>query len=98
MLFIVHGLDKPDTGLRAQHLDAHRSYMAAHPIKIVSSGPLVSDDGSEMLGSLLVIEADSRAEIDAFLADEPMAQAGTYQSLTVTAWFQRVGAFVPTAD
>ncbi len=93
MLFVVHGVDRQETDLRARFIEAHRPYMASHPINIISSGPLLADDSDEMIGSLLIIEAESRDEVDAFLAEEPMAKAGLYESLTVSRWFQRVGSF-----
>lgn len=93
MLFVIHGIDKPDTDIRERLIETHRAFLKTCGLSIISSGPLVDDTGEKMVGSLIIAEAESRDEIDAFLAAEPMVQAGLYDSLTVTRWHQRVGAF-----
>jgi len=93
MLFVIFGIDKPGTDMRSRLIDAHRAYMATAPLKILSSGPLMEDGSDTMIGSLLIVEAAGRAEVDAFLAEEPMAQAGIYETLEVRRWYQRVGSF-----
>ena len=93
MLFVIFGIDRPGTTLRADLIDAHRAYLAEAPIKILSSGPLTEDGSDTMIGSLLIVEAQDRTEVEAFMADEPMAQAGLYETLEVRRWYQRVGAF-----
>ena len=83
-MFMVHCKDKPghlQTRLdnRAAHLDYARSVGA----KLVIGGPLLSDDGQTMIGSMLVYDTDDRAELDAFLAGDPYGKAGLFESVTV---------------
>lgn len=93
MIFVVHGLDRADAGtLRPDNVPAHRAYMEENA-QVLSSGPLVADDGETMIGSILIIEAADRAAIDAVVAGDPFVKAGLFANLTVTRWHQRVGAF-----
>ncbi|MGV0960879.1 MAG: YciI family protein [Limnohabitans sp.] len=63
-------------------------------------GPLTHDDGTTMMGSLLVIDLPSRDAAHAWLADEPFTKARLYGSTAVHAfvnlWPQKVG-FAPPA-
>jgi uncharacterized protein len=99
MLFAFILLDKPAAAeLRASVRPEHKVYLAAVQQRIAFAGPLTHDDGATMLGSLLVIDFESRAAAHAWLAGEPFMRAGLYASTTVHAfqnlWPQRVG-FAP---
>ena len=96
MLFAIHLLDRPGAlDLRIKLRPRHKEYLAAVAQRIAFAGPLVADDGSTMIGSLLVIDFDDRAAVLAWLADEPFSQAGVYACSSVHAfqnlWPQRSG-------
>ena len=55
------------------------------------SGPLVADDGQTMIGSLFLIEAPSRAEVEAFNHADPFAAAGIWDKPSITAFLRRQG-------
>jgi uncharacterized protein YciI len=97
MLFMLYCLDKPGAlpqrlALRARHKE-HVSRIAD---RLATAGPLFADDGTSMIGSLLIAEFDDRAALDAWLADEPFTQQGVYDSVTIrpflNVWPQRTGA------
>lgn len=44
-------------------------------------GPLV--EGDEIIGSMMLLEADSRAAVDAYLATEPFNSQGVWEQITV---------------
>lgn len=96
MLFTFFLIDRPDAGdLRQEVRPRHKAYLGLVQERIAFAGPLVHDDGSTMLGSLLVIGFESREEALAWLANEPFTQAGLYASTTVHAfinlWPQKTG-------
>ena len=100
MLFVLHLLDKPDAAaLRQRVRPEHKAYLAQAADRIAFAGPLLHDDCDTMLGSLLVIDFDSREAVMAWLADEPFTQAGLYADMRIHAfanlWPQRAG-FAPT--
>ena len=44
---------------------------SAYGVSVVISGPLQSDDGDTMIGSLFIIDAPSRAEVEDFYPGRP---------------------------
>jgi len=96
MLFIIHGIDKPFSPLRAQLIEEHRAYLAATQLNIVASGPLVDDQSDQMIGSVVVVECENRDEVDSLMAREPFNIAGLYESLHINRWQQRVGDITET--
>ncbi|MDO8373614.1 MAG: YciI family protein [Pseudomonadota bacterium] len=96
MIYLFSLIDKPDSGaLRQRVRPEHKAYLATMADRIAFAGPLVTDDGQTMLGSLLAIEFDSRDAAHAWLADEPFTCAGLYASTSIHAfvnlWPQKTG-------
>jgi uncharacterized protein len=95
MLFAIHAIDR--TGAlptRLANYDAHKSFLSdtsRFGVKIVMSGPLVSDDGERMIGSLFLIEAPGRSEVEAFNRADPFAAAGILEKVTITGFLRRQG-------
>jgi uncharacterized protein len=84
MLWIIVCTDKPGAAaLRAEHLPVHRTYLQGQISRIYFSGPLESDDGSKMVGSVFIINAPSRAQAEAFIHEETLYQAGVFETVSV---------------
>lgn len=98
MLYVIHGVDKPHSPIRDRLIEEHRAYLAASKVRIVASGPLMDDDGLQMIGSVVVVECASRTEVDRLMADEPFNRAGLYESLHINRWFNRVGSVAESED
>ena len=87
MLFAFYGLDKANSeSLRLEHRPAHVAFLETLGETLVAAGPLLSDDGTAMVGSLLILEAPDRAAVDAILAADPYAHAGLFRSVAVHPW------------
>lgn len=95
MLFTIHALDKSGAlPIRLANYDAHKAFLSdtsRFGVKIVMSGPLVSDDGETMIGSLFLIEAPSRGEVETFNRADPFAAAGIWQTISITGFIRRQG-------
>jgi uncharacterized protein len=95
MLFAIHALDRAGAlPTRLANYEAHKSFLSDTirlGVKIVMSGPLVSDDGEKMIGSLFLIEAPGRTEAEAFNRADPFAAAGIWEKVTITAFIRRQG-------
>ena len=96
MIFVFHLLDRADAGeLRLRVRPEHKAYLAAVADRIAFAGPLTSDDGQTMIGSLLAMDFDSRAAALAWLDQEPFTRAGVYAASSVHAfvnlWPQKAG-------
>lgn len=95
MLFAIHALDRPNAlSTRLANYDAHKAFLSdtsRFGSKIVMSGPLTSDDGQTMIGSLFLIEAPSRTEVEAFHQADPFFTAGIWEKTSVTGFLRRQG-------
>ncbi|WP_137391487.1 YciI family protein [Rhodoligotrophos defluvii] len=84
MPFQIFCLDDPHKpGLRSQIRARHLRYMIAHRDRILFGGPMKAEDGITSIGSAFVLDYDSRAEVDRFLAEEPYMQAGLFSAVQI---------------
>jgi uncharacterized protein len=84
MLWAICCIDKPNSkALRAEHQQRHSAYLKERDGVIFFTGPLQSDDGSENIGSLWIIVANSRSEAQAFVDEEAFCRAGVFESVSV---------------
>ena len=89
MLFAVECRDKPGhLEVRMSNRPAHLVYLEANLDRIRFAGPLLAEDGTTPIGSLLVVEAADRAAIEAFCAADPYALAGLFAEVRQTPWRQ----------
>ncbi len=87
MFFVIHNVDKPGHGeVRAGARPAHLEYIKKAADKLLVAGPTLSEDGESMTGSLIIIEAEDRAEAEAFVRDDPYTRAGLFESHTIEPW------------
>jgi len=99
MLYALHLLDRPGASeIRNRVRPEHKAYLGKVAERIAFAGPLLSDDGQTMAGSLLVMEFATREDVYAWLREEPYTRAGLYASTCVHAfanlWPQKVGFVV----
>jgi len=88
--YIIHCLDRPDAlPTRLESYAAHRAFLAAPPVRIVISGPLLGEDNETMIGSCFLIEADSLAAARAFNAADPFAAAGVWERVEIHPFLKR---------
>jgi uncharacterized protein len=95
VLFVLHALDRQGAlPKRLSNYDAHKAFLSdttPHGVKFVMSGPLTSDDGAAMIGSLFVIEAPDRATVERFNAADPFFAADIWEKVTITGFVRRQG-------
>jgi len=96
MIYIFQLIDKPAAAeLRQRVRPEHKAYLASVADRIAFAGPLTTDDGQTMMGSLLAIDFESRDAAQAWLADEPFTRAGVYAVSSIHAfvnlWPQKTG-------
>ena len=84
MLYVITCLDKPDSAaLRAETRPAHLDHIRANIRNVLLAGPVLAEDEKTPVGSMLVVEFDTRAELERFSAEDPYVKAGLFQSVTV---------------
>jgi uncharacterized protein len=87
--FLIIGHGKPDMrAARDALFDQHRRYFIdrGYRDRFIERGPLLSDDGTEWVGSAMLVELRDRAAVDAMLADEPYVRAGLYATVEIHDW------------
>ena len=94
MLYVLICKDLPGEGpaRRAGARPDHLTYLASLGDKVRAAGGLLSADGKEALGSLIIIEADSLDAARSIAAADPYAKAGVFAEVEIHPWRQAVGA------
>ena len=89
--FLIVAIDKPDGSVRRAAVnDAHHKFQATVMDRYVARGPLLADDGTTIIGSLMILEFPDRRAFDAVWAAEPLNYGGVFERITIECW--RYGA------
>ena len=87
MAFVLYCVDKADHGhVRAENRPAHLDYLNSNLDRILIAGPITSDDGETVIGSVIIVSDDQRAAAEDFAAGDPYAKAGLFENVTITAY------------
>lgn len=73
---------------RKANRDRHLAYLDASPI--VLAGPFIGEGGT-MNGSLIVVDVATRAEAEAWAANDPYAEAGLFQKVRIEEFKKVIG-------
>ncbi|TKV27938.1 hypothetical protein FDK12_10680 [Arthrobacter sp. NamB2] len=90
-IFAVEYVYNPDhDDLRAEHRPAHRAWLEGLVDQgaVLASGPFT--DGT---GALLVFVADSEADLNQLVSEDPFARVGAISAVKTTGWNPVIGAF-----
>ena len=91
MLFVVRCLDRAGRSeLRAATRPAHLAYLEANPGVVRLAGPYMDDDGAP-IGSMFIMEGETRAVVEAFAAKDPYFQAGLFGEVEIRPWRVVIG-------
>ena len=86
MLYALICTDKPGSvDLRMNVRPDHLAFLQGLGDRLKAGGPFLDEDGKPC-GSLVVIEADSKAAAQAIADDDPYARAGLFKSVEIRAW------------
>jgi len=78
MHWVIHCLDASNIEeKRASVLSDHIAYVATSPLTTILAGPLSAEDGSST-GSLIIVDADKRSDVEKFLNNAPFALNGVW--------------------
>ena len=86
MLFALICTDKPGSlELRMKVRPDHLAHLASLGDRLKAAGPFTNDEGLPT-GSLVIIEAETRAAAEKLAASDPYAKAGLFASVDVRPW------------
>lgn len=88
MLFAFICTDDPAEGLarRQANRPDHLAWLEGLGDKVKAAGPLMNDENSEPLGSLLIIECESLEAARALATEDPYGKAGVFEHVAVQPW------------
>ena len=93
MLCIMICEDRPDSlDLRMATRAAHLAFIDTVRAQVRLAGPMLSDDGEKMVGSVFIIETDDIEAARAFNARDPYTLAGLFGKVTIRPFRQVVPA------
>jgi uncharacterized protein YciI len=96
MLWAITCVDNPNSAAaRDKVLQPHRDYLQSQKKILVLAGATQNDDGTQAIGSLFVVNVDSRAKAKAFSDGDPFTKEGVFKSITITR--MRKGQWNPEA-
>lgn len=85
VFWYIRGFGKPGSNDRRNELlDAHRAYFAPYDEEsFIVRGAVLDDDGALWEGSANLIALPSRADVEAFLSEEPFYVDGLYERVLI---------------
>ena len=96
MFWAISRIAAPDFAERRdQGLQAHLDYLRSQKNILVLSGATTSDDATQYVGSLLIVNVKTRAEAQRFAEGDPFTQSGMFAGMTITR--MNKGQFNPQA-
>ena len=99
MYWLIVGRDKPRSiKLRESQRAAHVAYAWRRDLaaRALIGAPLTKkDDGSDMAGTVMIVEAPTRKAIEAFVQNDPYTLSGLFEKVEITPMWSR---FEPQAQ
>jgi len=87
MPFMIIARDRPGSApLRTELRPVHLEHLDRHAARLLAAGPLLDEDGATPCGSLIVLDTDHRAEVDAFVAADPYTTGGLFAEVEIRPW------------
>ena len=87
MPYVIETWDKPDSlELRMSVRPMHIEFLKANTAKLLGAGAKLSDDGETMLGTIYIVDVETRAEAEAFVAGDPFTKNGLPERIEITRW------------
>ena len=85
--FVIIAIDGPEGNkLRTSVAGDHHKYQALVMKRYVARGPLQNDSGSELIGSLMIMEFPNLHACEEFWRNEPLNYAGVFNEVIIKRW------------
>ena len=86
MQFVVIARDGTDEQALERRLKAREAHLAnvgnlTGPGKMLLGGAMLDDSGNKMIGSVMVFDFPDRAQLEAWLKNDPYSTGGVWQSI-----------------
>lgn len=85
--YLIHAIDKPDSGALRDELRAeHEAYQESVSHIYITRGPLLTEDRTGQIGSLMIIDTPDLAEAKKFWDNEPFNTGGLFETVEFYGW------------
>jgi uncharacterized protein YciI len=92
MLFVRIAYNAPGSAeARARHFPAHKAHLASGGSLVAQSGPLYATSDDARVGALMIFDAPSLAEVEAFSARDPFVVNGVYDDVRILRFDKTIG-------
>lgn len=94
MKFLVYCVDDPSTpNAREENYPQHRSHLGAAQVKILVAGPYTEKESDRKIGSMLLIEAATYAEVSGFVHRDPFYVAKVWSEVRIHPYIVNINKF-----
>ena len=67
---------------RAEHL----AFLEANVHKVIAGGGFMNDEATSVIGGMMIIDVDSRAEAQAFIDQDPFTHVALFERVEIIRW------------
>ena len=101
MQYVVIAWDGTDEGARDRRIAARPMHLEriqprVEAGEVLVGGAILADDGG-MIGSILLMEFETRGKLDDWLRNDPYSTEGVWQRVDVRPYRTAVGSWMPEA-
>ena len=90
-MFCLICMDRPESqDLRLANRPDHLAYMHENK-RVIVAGPFLGEDGTTMIGSLIVLDVKTRAEAENWAHNDPYAKTGLFDGVEIHPWNLLIG-------
>jgi hypothetical protein len=87
MPFVISTFDKPNTKhIRDKLRQRHLEYLESQVGRIIAGGGFFNQDGSLVIGGMLIVDVDTREQADAFIKNDPFSSEDLFERVEIVRW------------
>lgn len=90
MPYLIYAIDfEGKSEIRESLREQHRNHLRSAGKKLLGSGALLDEEGSQIIGGLSILDTDDLEEAQRFASDDPYSRAGIRRETRVIRWRRR---------
>lgn len=87
MPYVIESWDKLDhLELRLRIRPDHIRFLESEVGRLLAAGAKLADDGETMLGTIYIVDVETREEAEKFVSMDPFTIAGLPREIVITRW------------
>lgn len=87
MAYMIETFDDPERAhLRQEKLQDHLAFLEENKDRLLACGAKMDDELTAGDGGLYILDTDSRAEAEEFIAQDPFSVAGLFRQVVIQRW------------